>query len=80
MKNAKTEALEILQDIKEIVSELNGFVVKHNLLPVETVTNPFMGKAGAVPKKLTSILEISVACDEQIDALENTSNREAKPE
>ena len=85
MKKALDEALEILQDIKGVVSELNKFVVTHNLLRVEIVTNPFMGEAGIKPKNITSILEIGLACDEQIGelqdfALKSTSHEEAKPE
>lgn len=64
-------AVETLEAFKGLVSELNGFCVDYNLLPVETVTNPFINNSE--PKMTTSILQISCECDEQLGLLNDAS-------
>lgn len=77
---AYKEAIEILQDIKGIVSDLNGFCASYNLLPVETITHPCV--KNSLPKQITSILQISCECDEQLgllkDAQSNNNNESVK--
>lgn len=73
-EEAYVEAMEILQDIKGIVSDLNAFCAGYNLLPVETVTSPFV--KNSKPKQVTSILQISCECDEQLGLLKEAQSND----
>jgi hypothetical protein len=79
-QQALVEAKQTLLAIKEIISDLNAFVIKHGLLEVETLSDPALLKfiQKDSPYQSTSILQISCECDEQIGNLDNFASNSKK--
>jgi len=78
-EQAFKEAIETLQAFKGLVSELNAFVADYALLETENIDASITAAFPVDPtKKLTSILQISCECDEQIGLLQEASTDEQK--
>jgi hypothetical protein len=75
-QQALVEAKQSLLAIKEVIVNLNAFVIKHELLEVETLDDPAL--TALIPKgspfQSTSILQICCECDEQIGELDKFAN------
>jgi hypothetical protein len=79
-QQALVEAKQTLLAIKEVIVNLNAFVINHELLEVETLDDPAL--TALIPKdspfQSTSILQISCECDEQIGKLDNFASNSKK--
>jgi hypothetical protein len=62
----RKQIIDALKKIKSIVSVLNETAAKHELLKVDMIKD----------KPITSLLQISVECDEQIAVLQDANKKQ----